>query len=91
MVTNAQFPDQLRDLHPVTQLYLSIDAATKDSLKAVDRPLFTDFWERFLSSIDELKKKGQRTVFRYVFHFHSRSSLCFPLLVPRSTSSSTRS
>jgi len=64
MVTNAQFPDQLRDLHPVTQLYLSIDAATKDSLKAVDRPLFTDFWERFLSSIDELKKKGQRTVFR---------------------------
>jgi hypothetical protein len=25
---------------PITQLYVSIDAATKESLKAVDRPLF---------------------------------------------------
>jgi wyosine [tRNA(Phe)-imidazoG37] synthetase (radical SAM superfamily) len=25
-----------------------VDAATKESLKAVDRPLFSDFWERFL-------------------------------------------
>jgi wyosine [tRNA(Phe)-imidazoG37] synthetase (radical SAM superfamily) len=30
------------------QLYVSVDAATKESLKAVDRPLFSDFWERFL-------------------------------------------
>ena len=51
-------------MHAVTQLYLSIDAGTKDSLKAVDRPLFQDFWERFLSSIDRLREKGQRTVFR---------------------------
>lgn len=29
------------------QLYVSVDAATKDSLKAIDRPLFGDFWERF--------------------------------------------
>jgi len=64
MVTNAQFPDQLEALRPVTQLYLSIDAATKESLKAIDRPLFTDFWERFLTCIDRLKVKGQRTVFR---------------------------
>jgi len=28
----------------VTQLYVSVDAATKESLKAVDRPLFADFW-----------------------------------------------
>jgi len=64
MVTNAQFPDQLEALVPVTQLYLSIDAGTKDSLKAVDRPLFPDFWDRFLGCIDRLKHKGQRTVFR---------------------------
>lgn len=32
------------------QLYVSVDAATKDSLKAIDRPLFADFWERFLVS-----------------------------------------
>jgi len=64
MVTNAQFPEKLDSLIPVTQLYLSIDAATKDTLKAIDRPLFEDFWERFIDSIKSLRKKGQRTVFR---------------------------
>jgi tRNA wybutosine-synthesizing protein 1 len=33
------------------QLYVSVDAGTKDSLKAIDRPLFGDFWERFIVSI----------------------------------------
>lgn len=42
----------------------SIDAATKDTLKAIDRPLFQDFWERFLASLDALRQKGQRTVYR---------------------------
>lgn len=64
MVTNAQFPDCIEKLDPVTQLYVSIDAATKESLKAVDRPIFDDFWERFLACIDSLRRKGQRTVFR---------------------------
>jgi tRNA wybutosine-synthesizing protein 1 len=81
LVTNAQFPEKIKTLKPITQviysidcsmsqtllfkcsmqqlvkntdninmsqLYVSVDAATKESLKAVDRPLFTDFWERFL-------------------------------------------
>jgi len=64
LVTNAQFPKQIETLRPLTQLYLSIDAATKESLKKIDRPLFTDFWERFLDCIVLLKQKGQRTVFR---------------------------
>lgn len=64
LVTNAQFPDAIRDMEPCTQLYVSIDASTKDSLKKIDRPLFKDFWERFLASLHELKKKGQRTVYR---------------------------
>jgi len=64
LVTNAQFPDKIDSMKPVTQLYISVDAATKDSLKKIDRPIFTDFWERFLGSIDSLAKKGQRTVFR---------------------------
>jgi len=64
LVTNAQFPDAIRDMEPCTQLYVSIDASTKDSLKKIDRPLFKDFWERFLASLAELKKKGQRTVYR---------------------------
>jgi tRNA wybutosine-synthesizing protein 1 len=64
MVTNAQFPECIEALEPVTQLYVSIDAAKKEVLKAIDRPLFQDFWERFLASLESLKQKRQRTVYR---------------------------
>ena len=46
-----------RDLKPVTQLYVSVDASTKDSLKKIDRPLFRDFWQRFLDSLKALAAK----------------------------------
>jgi tRNA wybutosine-synthesizing protein 1 len=74
MVTNAQFPDRIRDLGPVTQLYLSIDAATKDTLREIDRPLFDDFWERMLASVQELSLKKQRTVFRFTLVQGSNTS-----------------
>ena len=64
LVTNAQFPDAIRDMDPCTQLYVSIDASTKDTLKKIDRPLHKDFWERFILSLQELSRKGQRTVYR---------------------------
>nr|GMD98476.1 S-adenosyl-L-methionine-dependent tRNA 4-demethylwyosine synthase [Ipomoea batatas] len=64
LVTNAQFPDRIMMLKPITQLYVSVDAATKESLKAIDRPLFGDFWERFMDSLKALKEKQQRTVYR---------------------------
>eukprot|EP01137_Pigoraptor_chileana_P036559 Opistho-2@32385 len=64
LVTNAQFPDQMRTLQPVTQLYVSVDAATPDALKKIDRPLFKDYWQRFIDSLDALGEKGQRTVYR---------------------------
>lgn len=64
LVTNAQFPDAIETLDPVTQLYVSVDASTKSSLKKIDRPLFKDFWERFIGSLNALGKKGQRTVYR---------------------------
>ena len=64
MVTNAQFPEQMETLRPCTQLYISVDAPTAAELKAVDRPLFPDFWERFLTCVDMLREKKQRTVFR---------------------------
>ncbi|KAI7995570.1 S-adenosyl-L-methionine-dependent tRNA 4-demethylwyosine synthase [Camellia lanceoleosa] len=69
LVTNAQFPDKIRMLKPVTQLYVSVDAATKDSLKAIDRPLFGDFWERFVDSLKALREKQQRTVYRLTLDF----------------------
>ncbi len=64
LVTNAQFPEQVEKMDPVTQLYVSIDASTRESLEAVDRPLFKDFWERFQLSLRHLKRKKQRTVYR---------------------------
>jgi tRNA wybutosine-synthesizing protein 1 len=66
LVCNAQHPDQLRSLRRVTQLYVSIDASNKDSLRKIDRPLHRDFWERFQKCLDILREKRfvQRTVFR---------------------------
>ncbi|GLC41738.1 hypothetical protein PLESTB_000682600 [Pleodorina starrii] len=64
LVTNAQFPDRIQQLKPVTQLYVSVDAATPESLKAVDRPLFSDYWDRFTGCLSALASKRQRTVYR---------------------------
>ncbi|CEM14822.1 unnamed protein product [Vitrella brassicaformis CCMP3155] len=64
LVTNAQFPEAIRNLKPVTQLYVSVDAATPETLKAVDRPLFGDYWDRFVDSLTALRERRQRTVYR---------------------------
>ncbi len=63
-MTNCQFPEAIEKLKPVTQLYVSIDAPNKESLKKVDRPLFKDFWERLIGSLKALCLKKQRTVYR---------------------------
>lgn len=54
-----------RNLVPVTQLYVSVDASTKDSLKKIDRPLFKDFWPRFLDSLKALGEKVSRLEMRH--------------------------
>ena len=64
MVTNAQFPEHMEKLKPCTQLYISVDAPTKEELKAVDRPLFTDFWERFLACAHLQPRSPRRKVGR---------------------------
>ncbi|RDW69491.1 hypothetical protein BP6252_08511 [Coleophoma cylindrospora] len=66
LVCNAQHPDQLATLKPVTQLYVSIDASNKESLRKIDRPLHRDFWERFQRCLEILRERRfeQRTVFR---------------------------
>jgi tRNA wybutosine-synthesizing protein 1 len=66
LVCNAQHPDQLAALDHVTQLYVSIDASNRDSLRRIDRPLHRDFWERFQRCLDILRENRfrQRTVFR---------------------------
>ncbi|KAL9000128.1 MAG: hypothetical protein Q9169_001203 [Polycauliona sp. 2 TL-2023] len=66
LVCNAQHPEQLAALGKVTQLYVSIDASNRESLRKVDRPLHRDFWERFLKCLDLIRAKRfeLRTVFR---------------------------
>eukprot|EP00921_Rhytidocystis_pertsovi_P022024 GHVQ01035260.1.p1 GENE.GHVQ01035260.1~~GHVQ01035260.1.p1 ORF type:complete len:716 (-),score=78.56 GHVQ01035260.1:2117-4264(-) len=85
LVTNGQFPEAIRSLRPVTQLYVSIDAADKLSLQNIDRPLFSDFWERLLESIDALRAKRQRTVYRLtlVKKYNMDEALAYAELVRR--------
>jgi tRNA wybutosine-synthesizing protein 1 len=64
LVTNGQHPQAINDLIPITQLYVSVDASTPETLEAVDRPLFKDAWDRLKKSLSCLKNKGQRTVAR---------------------------
>lgn len=64
MVTNAQYPKEIKALAPVTQLYLSIDAPNKEMLKEIDKPLFTDYWERMHDSLDAMREKEGRTTIR---------------------------
>ena len=66
LVCNAQHPEQLKALKVVTQLYVSIDASNRESLRKVDRPLHRDFWERFVRCLDIIREKRfrMRTVYR---------------------------
>jgi len=64
LVTNGQHPAAIESLIPITQLYVSVDAPTPESLIAIDRPLFSDAWERLQEALTLLKDKGQRTVAR---------------------------
>ena len=64
LVTNGQHPNAISSLIPVTQLYVSVDAPTPETLIEIDRPLFSDAWERLKESLALLKDKGQRTVAR---------------------------
>jgi len=64
LVTNAQYPEQIKSLKPITQLYISLDAPNKEILKEVDKPLFPDYYERLLQSLQYLKEKKERTCIR---------------------------
>jgi len=64
LVTNGQHPQAIAGLIPITQLYVSVDAPTQESLIEIDRPLFSDAWDRLKESLSSLKDKGQRTVAR---------------------------
>ena len=64
LVTNSQYPEQIKKIDKVTQLYLSIDAPNKELMKKIDRPLFKNFWERMVECLDLLKTRDYRTCIR---------------------------
>jgi tRNA wybutosine-synthesizing protein 1 len=64
LVTNGQYPEAIKNLVPVTQLYLSLDAPNKKLLKIIDVPLFKDYWERLQKSLVYLSKRKERTCIR---------------------------
>ncbi len=64
IVTNGQYPQQVKNLKPITQLYISVDAPNKELLKEIDKPLFSDYWERLLLALDYLAQKKARTAIR---------------------------
>jgi tRNA wybutosine-synthesizing protein 1 len=64
LVTNAQYPEQIKSLSPVTQLYISLDAPNKELLKKIDNPVFPDFWPRLLQSLKYMSERKERTAIR---------------------------
>jgi tRNA wybutosine-synthesizing protein 1 len=52
LVTNGQHPEVLEKLTEPTQLYVSVDAPVKATLKRLDRPAYPDYWERLNKSLD---------------------------------------
>jgi tRNA wybutosine-synthesizing protein 1 len=65
LVTNGMYPEALDALKELpTQLYLSLDAPTKEMYKQIDNPILKDYWERFNKSLEILSKLKTRTVIR---------------------------
>jgi len=85
LVTNAQYPDQIKNLKLVTQLYLSIDAPNKTLLKKIDLPIFDDYWERMNKSLEYLSQKKYRKCIRLtaVKDFNMENPLSYAKLIKK--------
>lgn len=64
LVTNAQFPEDIEKIDHITQFYISVDAPNKELLKEMDRPLFLDYYERLIKSLQIMKEKPWRSCIR---------------------------
>jgi len=76
LVTNAQYPKEIENLRNVTQLYLSLDAPNMEIFKKIDRPLFQDYEERILKSLEVLSTRKYRTCIRLTLIKHY--NMCKP-------------
>lgn len=68
LVTNGQEPNMIKRLQDEdalpTQLYLSANAAERDSFMRINRPRYTDSWERWNETLGMLGELDTRTVIR---------------------------
>ena len=68
LVTNGQEPEMLQRLQDEdalpTQLYLSTNAADRESFMKINQPRYSDSWERWNTSLEMLKDLDTRTVIR---------------------------
>ncbi len=64
LVSNGTRPDVLEQCDP-TQLYVSVDAADRQTFQNVVKPLEADAWDRLIRTLDVLAEKDEtRTVLR---------------------------
>lgn len=65
LVTNGLFPRSIEKLDNLpTQLYVSLDAPSREVYKRIDRPMLKDYWERLNKTLELLPSLDTRTVLR---------------------------
>lgn len=70
LVTNGTFPHKLREMAEKnqlpTQIYVSVEAPTKELYIKIDRPIYEDTWFKLMEFLDVMKeiKHKTRTVMR---------------------------
>lgn len=66
LVTNGLSPELMEKIEPPTQLYVSMSASNEKDFLEIDKPMGKDAWNKYLKSLDVLKKrkKDTRTVIR---------------------------
>ncbi|MBT4334259.1 4-demethylwyosine synthase TYW1 [archaeon] len=65
LVTNGMFPEALEKLTDLpSQLYLSLDAPTKELYMEVDNPVLKDYWERMERTLKLFSTLNTRKVIR---------------------------
>jgi tRNA wybutosine-synthesizing protein 1 len=61
VVSNAMFPNKLKNIEPPTQLYLSLDAPNEKLFRKIDNPTQKDAWKKLNKSLEILNQLRKKT------------------------------
>ncbi len=64
LVTNGQYPERLKEIKKLTNLYISLDAPDKETYQKIDRPSLPDHWERLMESLEIMRRFDAKKVIR---------------------------